>query len=85
MTSSVENVSRRTQYSSSEPMFKFNGMYALLRDQATDKLHIVRHKELISAKNLAKFDVGDIVSHGRRGKRIRAAIVLLGKTWIIFN
>jgi len=60
-------------------------MYALLRDQATNKLHVVPHKEMSSSKNLAKLDVGDIVCHGKRDKRIRAVIVLLGKTLIILH
>ncbi len=36
-------------------------------------------------KKLAKLDVGDIISHEKRDKRIRTTIVLLGKTLIIIN
>ncbi len=84
MTSSV-NLSKRSQNSSSGAASEFNGIYALLRGQATGKLHIVLHKEIISAKKLTKLDVRDISSYEKRDKRIRTTIVLLGKTLIIIN
>ncbi len=85
MATSAKNSSKKSQHSSSVSTSKLNGMYSLLRDQATNKLHVVPHKEIISTKNLTKLDIGDNVSHGKRDKRIRATIILLGKTLIIFN
>ncbi len=85
MASSMKTSSKKSQRFSSGSTSKFDGMYALLRDQATGKLHVVPHKEMISAKGLAKLNVGDIVSYGKGDKRIRAAIVLLGKNLIILN
>lgn len=53
--------------------------YALLRDQASEKLMVVPIEEIISSKNREKLSSGDTVSHGTRGKRIRATITLIGK------
>ena len=52
--------------------------FVLLRDQSTEKLTVVPIEEIISAKNHAKLSSGDAVSHGTRGKRIRATITLIG-------
>ena len=53
--------------------------YALIRDQANDKLKVVPCHEVICSKNRKKLCVGDTITHGLRDKRIRAMIVLLGK------
>ncbi|CAF4957099.1 unnamed protein product, partial [Rotaria sp. Silwood1] len=55
-----------------------NDMYAVLRDEKNNILHIVPRTEIISAKKSGKVDVGDTASHGVRDKRIRGTIVLLG-------
>ena len=85
MAPSAKTVSKKAQRASSGSTSKFENMYALLRDQATDKLHVVPYKEIISSKSLAKLDVGDIVSHGKLDKRIRATIVLIGRTLMVLN
>jgi hypothetical protein len=85
MTSSSKTSSKRRKHSSSISTSKISRSYVLLRDQGTEKLRVVPQKEIISAKDLAKLGIGDIVCHGKRDKRIRGEIVLLGKTLIIFN
>jgi len=83
--SSSKKSSTRPKHSSSTSTSKISRNYVLLRDQGTDKLRVVPQKEIISAKDLVKLGIGDIVSHGKRNKRIRGEIVLLGKTLIISN
>ena len=57
--------------------------YALLRDQATDGVRVVPFHEIVSSKDLAKLAAGDLVTHGLRGQRIRAMIVLVGEFLLI--
>ena len=57
--------------------------YALIRDQATDGVRVVPFHEIVSSKDLAKLAAGDLVTHGLRGQRIRAMIVLVGEFFVV--
>jgi hypothetical protein len=56
--------------------------YALIRDQANHKVSMVPFEEVVSTKARGKLAVGDIVTHGSRDKRIRAMIILIGKSLV---
>ena len=79
MSSRVKEAKKST-CSSKRPKAKLKQHdYVLLRDQASEELMVVPIEEIISSKNREKLSSGDSVSHGRRGKRIRATITLIGK------
>ena len=79
MSSRMKEAKKSTR-SSKRPKAKLKQHdYILLRDQASAELMVVPIEEIISSKNREKLSSGDIVSHGARGKRIRATITLIGK------
>ncbi|CAF0995444.1 unnamed protein product [Adineta steineri] len=78
MAPSSKKVAKKLPLSSKPSMIKDNDIYMIVRDLATDKLILVARKLISSSKQLSKVVVGDIVSHGKRGHRIRAQVVLIG-------
>ena len=73
----------KTNKKNSQQACNGNNMYVVLRNEKDDVLFTVPRTELISTKKSSKIEVGDVVSHGVRGKRIRGTIVLLGKILLI--
>ncbi|CAF0809163.1 unnamed protein product [Adineta steineri] len=76
--SSSKKVAKKLPLSAKPSMIKDNDIYMIVRDLATDKLILVARKLISSSKKLSKVVVGDIISHGNRGHRIRAKVVLIG-------
>ena len=80
MSSRVRDLKKKSRQSSSSSATKDDReVFAVLRNQANEKLLMVRRSEIISTKVISKLVVGDIVSHGTRDKRVRAVILLIGK------
>jgi hypothetical protein len=79
MSPSAKKSRKKSKAAVSEPKLKMDDTYCMLRDQDSEKLLVVPRTEIISAKKPSKLAMGDIVSHGKRGKRIRAEILLVGK------
>ncbi|CAF4466881.1 unnamed protein product, partial [Rotaria sp. Silwood2] len=77
MSTHTRDYEKKSQQTASLTTTNNNDMYAVLRDEKNNILHIVPRTEIISAKKSGKVDVGDTASHGVRDKRIRGTIVLL--------
>lgn len=56
-----------------------NEKFVLIRDIRNDSHYVVPKNEIITAKKFDKLQPGDEISHGQRGKRLRAIILTIGK------
>lgn len=69
---------KKSQQSSSSTTNDKNLMFVVLRDQNSNELRIAPQNEVTSTKTPSKLAVGDLVSYGPRGKRVRGVILVIG-------